>query len=59
MIVGAVMLVADIGPSGIWTANITVGIGIAMIAIDRTRSYDDAEVTTNDAHAPSAVPERD
>jgi hypothetical protein len=35
MLVGAVMLVADIGVAGLWIAVITVGI--ALVAIDSYR----------------------
>jgi hypothetical protein len=35
MAIGAAMLVAGIGASGLWIAAVTVGI--ALVAIDRTR----------------------
>jgi hypothetical protein len=35
MLVGAAMLIAGIGASGLWIAAIAVGI--AVVAIDRTR----------------------
>jgi hypothetical protein len=36
MLIGAVLLVADIGAPALWIAVIT--IGIAMVAIDRIRA---------------------
>ena len=36
MLMGAVMLIAGIGAPGLWIAVVTVGI--ALVAIDRTRS---------------------
>jgi hypothetical protein len=36
MVMGAIMLIADIGAPGLWIAVVTVGI--ALVAIDRTRS---------------------
>jgi hypothetical protein len=35
MVVGAVMLIAGIGATGLWIAVVTVGI--AVVVIDRTR----------------------
>jgi hypothetical protein len=35
MLVGAVLLVVDIGTSAVWIA--AIAIGIALVAIDRTR----------------------
>jgi hypothetical protein len=35
MVIGAVMLIAGIGASGLWIAVVTVGI--ALVVIDRTR----------------------
>jgi hypothetical protein len=36
MVLGAIMLIAGIGPPGLWIAAVTVGI--ALVAIDRTRT---------------------
>ena len=36
MVLGAVMLVADVGASALWFAVITVGV--ALVAIDRYRA---------------------
>jgi hypothetical protein len=36
MVMGAIMLIAGIGAPGLWIAVVTVGI--ALVAIDRTRS---------------------
>ena len=36
MLMGAVMLIAGVGPPGLWIAVVTVGI--ALVVIDRTRS---------------------
>ena len=36
MLLGAVMLVADVGAAGLWIAVISVGIGV--VAITRTRA---------------------
>jgi hypothetical protein len=35
MVIGAVMLIAGIGASGLWIAVVTVGI--ALVIVDRTR----------------------
>jgi len=37
MLLGAVMLVADVGASAVWIAVIT--LGIALVAIDRSRHH--------------------
>jgi hypothetical protein len=39
MVMGAVMLIAGIGAPGLWIAVVTVGI--ALVAIDRTRAGTD------------------
>jgi hypothetical protein len=36
MVMGAIMLIAGVGAPGLWIAVVTVGI--ALVAIDRTRS---------------------
>jgi hypothetical protein len=36
MVMGAIMLIAGIGAPGLWIAAVTVGI--ALVAIDRTRT---------------------
>lgn len=36
MLLGAAMLVADIGASGLWIA--VIAVGIALVAIGRTRT---------------------
>jgi hypothetical protein len=36
MVMGAIMLIAGIGAPGLWIA--VVAVGIALVAIDRTRS---------------------
>jgi hypothetical protein len=36
MLIGAVLLVTDVGPSGRWIA--VIAVGIAMVAIDRVRA---------------------
>jgi hypothetical protein len=38
MLLGAVMLVADIGASGLWIAVIAVGIALVAIDLSRRRS---------------------
>jgi hypothetical protein len=35
MVIGAVMLIVDIGASGLWIG--VIAVGIAVVAIDRTR----------------------
>ena len=36
MVMGAIMLIAGVGAPGLWIAVVTVGI--ALVAIDRTRN---------------------
>jgi hypothetical protein len=40
MVAGAAMLVAGVGASALWIAIVTVGI--ALVAIDRTRGHGNA-----------------
>jgi hypothetical protein len=37
MLVGAVMLVADVGAAGLWIAVITIGLALVAIDVGRRR----------------------
>ena len=37
MLIGAILLVTDIGAAGLWIASITIGIALVAIEAHRTR----------------------